>query len=85
MLALVSDAEFRPDPAKENGNSPVGGMLNAGGRSFSGSARVTVSARRRYFKAAEGRNATAGFQLPRASKREEACSCMAGDRLAAVV
>lgn len=67
--------------------SPVGGMLNAGGRSFSGSAQVTVSARRRHFTftAAEGgRNATAGLQEPRAGKREEA-SCRTGDWLNAVV
>jgi hypothetical protein len=63
--------------------SPVGGMLNAGGRSFSGSAQVTVSARRRHFTVAEGRNATAGLQEQRASKREEVCRT--GDDLTAVV
>jgi hypothetical protein len=60
-------------------------MLNAGGRSFSGSAQVTVSARRRHFTVAEGRNATEGFQDPRASKREQACGLNAGDGLTGVV
>jgi hypothetical protein len=63
--------------------SPVGGMLNAAGRSFSGSAQVTVSARRRHFTEAESRNAaTVGLQEPRARvKSEEACRT--GDALTA--
>jgi len=64
--------------------SPVGGMLNAGGRSFSGSAQVTVSVRR-HLTPAQGRNAaTAGFHEPRAVTREEA-GRTGDDRLTAAV
>jgi hypothetical protein len=65
--------------------SPVGGMLNAGGRSLSGSAQVTVSGRRN-LTAADRRNAaTAGLQEPRASTRGEAGAGRTGDPLTAAV
>ena len=63
---FASDPGARPVSERNGMYSPVGGMLNAGGRSFSGSAQVTVSARR-HLTPAQGRNAaTAGFQEPRA-------------------
>ena len=58
-------------------------MLNAAGRSFSGSAQVTASTILEHLTAAEGRYATDGLQEQQAGTPEEAGST--GDRLTAVV